>query len=57
MTKEDFTILLIKIIATLFVIALIAFYITLLVMYGNKPHDEVPTWVLWLLFRKIRWVR
>lgn len=57
MAREDFTILLVKIIATLFVIGLIAFYITLLVMYGNKPHDEVPTWVLWLLFRKIRWVR
>ena len=51
MAKEDFILLLIKIIATLFVMALITFYITLLVMYGNKPHDEVPTWVLWLLFR------
>lgn len=48
MRKEDFFITLLNILMLL----LIAFYVTLLVMYGGKPHDEIPTWVLWFLFRR-----
>ena len=36
------------------IIGFIAFEITLLCMYGNKPIDEIPTWVLWFLFRNRR---
>ena len=36
------------------IIGFIAFEITLLCMYGDKPVDEVPTWVLWFLFRNRR---
>ena len=34
------------------IIGFIAFEITLLCMYGDKPVDEIPTWVLWFLFRR-----
>ena len=36
------------------IIGFIAFEITLLCMYGDKPIDEIPTWVLWFLFRNRR---
>lgn len=36
------------------IIGFIAFEITLLCMYGDKPVDEIPTWVLWFLFRNRR---
>lgn len=31
---------------------IVAGYVYLLIKYGNKPIDEIPTWVLWLLFRR-----
>lgn len=40
------------IIVILILVGLVAFETTLLIMYGNKPADEIPTWVLWFLFRK-----
>ena len=52
MNREVFVALLLKVFIMLLCIGLIVFYIALLVMYGNKPHNEVPTWVLWLLFRR-----
>lgn len=40
-------------IITAIIIALfIIFYFTLLIMYGNKPIDEIPSWVVWFLFRR-----
>lgn len=27
------------------------FEIVLLIMYGGKPIEEIPTWVIWFLFR------
>lgn len=30
----------------------IGFSITLLIMYGDKPIDEIPSWVLWFLWNK-----
>ena len=32
-----------------FIVAAILFSIVVLVKYGNKPLDEVPLWVVWLL--------
>lgn len=32
-------------------IGLIGLEIILLIMYGGKPIDEIPTWVGWFLFR------
>ncbi len=26
------------------------FAIVLLIMYGDKPIDEIPTWVIWIIF-------
>jgi len=40
------------VIVILILVGLVAFETTLLVMYGNKPADEVPTWVLWFLFNR-----
>lgn len=52
MRKEDFCIMFLNVLMVLFVVGLIAFYTTLLAMYGGKSHDEIPTWVLWFLFRR-----
>lgn len=30
----------------------VVFEITLLILYGGKPVDEIPTWVLWFLFTR-----
>lgn len=30
------------------------FEIVLLIMYGDKPIDEIPTWVIWFLFPRKR---
>lgn len=31
------------------ILLIIVIFIILLAMYGNKPMDEVPLWVWWLL--------
>lgn len=31
-------------------VSFMAFEIYLLVTYGNKPLNEIPTWVVWFLF-------
>jgi len=36
------------------IIGFVIFEIVLLCMYGDKPVDEIPTWVLWFLFRNRR---
>ena len=35
----------------IFVSAFLAFYLSLLIIYGNKPVGEIPTWVAWFLFK------
>jgi hypothetical protein len=52
MRKEYFFVTLLNVLMLLLIVGLVAFYVTLLVMYGGKPHDEIPTWVLWFLFRR-----
>lgn len=42
---NDFIMVLLIIAAVLFII----FYVYTLVVYGNKPVTEIPTWVWWLL--------
>ena len=39
------------IIFIILVLALCFGYGWVLVEYGNKPINEVPTWVLWLMFQ------
>ncbi len=39
------------IIFIILVIALVLGYGFVLAEYGNKPINEVPTWVLWLMFQ------
>lgn len=36
------------------VVSFIVFEIVLLCLYGDKPIDEIPTWVLWFLWRNRR---
>lgn len=45
---EDAITIIFTIIITLFMI----FYFTLLIIYSNKPYDEIPEWVFWFLFRR-----
>ena len=50
MRKKDSILTWIEIILTFVLIFGVAFgYGYALVEYGNKPINEVPTWVLWLL--------
>ncbi len=36
------------------VASFIVFEVVLLCIYGDKPIDEIPTWVLWFLWRNKR---
>ena len=38
-----------SLIVTMLMIGLIVLLIYALIVYGNKPITEVPTWALWIL--------
>lgn len=42
----------ITIITAIIIVAFMIFYFTLLIMYGNKPVEEIPSWIAWFLFRR-----
>lgn len=42
----------ITIITAIIIVAFMIFYFTLLIIYGNKPIEEIPSWVVWFLFRR-----
>lgn len=42
------------VILMILVVSFIVFEFVLLCIYGDKPIDEIPTWVLWFLWRNRR---
>lgn len=42
-----------EVVFTVFILVLVlgfvAFYIYIWIAYGNKPADEIPVWVWWLM--------
>lgn len=44
----------ISLIIVIFMLSLMAFLFTLIIIYGNKPYDEIPEWVAWIIFRNRR---
>ena len=52
-TKE-FGYMIALVILIILVVGFIIFDVVLLCIYGDKPIDEIPTWVLWFLWRNRR---
>lgn len=51
---KEFGYIVALVILMILVVSFIVFEVVLLCIYGGKPIDEIPTWVLWFLWRNRR---
>ena len=51
---KEFGYIIALVILIILVVSFIVFEVVLLCIYGDKPIDEIPTWVLWFLWRNRR---
>lgn len=42
----------ISLIVLITMLSVMLFLFTLIIIYSNKPYDEIPSWVVWILFRR-----
>lgn len=52
MNKTDVGIMILKILVIVGIIGIAVFNVWACANYGNKPINEVPAWILWLMLKR-----